>query len=99
MARPVGGSVGVSAFLPGLPSSKKALTQFSRCWIGEWRASGLSGRVFCDRRGLATTSFYAWQRAQERRAEEAGRLLVTPSDGPHSRLPEASPPLPGQTAI
>jgi len=24
-----------------------------RRWIGEWRASGLSVRAFCDRHGLA----------------------------------------------
>jgi hypothetical protein len=29
-------------------------------WIGEWQASGLSGRAFCQRRGLAVASFYAW---------------------------------------
>ena len=38
--------------------------------IGEWRASGLSVRAFCDRRGLAIPSFYAWRRTLERRAAE-----------------------------
>jgi hypothetical protein len=38
--------------------------------IGEWRASGLSVRAFCARRGLATPTFYAWRRTLERRAAE-----------------------------
>jgi hypothetical protein len=37
-------------------------------WIGEWRASGLSVRAFCSRRGLAKPSFYAWRRRLEQRA-------------------------------
>ena len=41
-----------------------------RQWITEWRASGLSVRDFCDRRGLATPSFYHWRRVLERRAAE-----------------------------
>ena len=41
-----------------------------RHWIDEWRASGLSVRAFCDRRGLAIPSFYAWRRTLERRAAE-----------------------------
>lgn len=41
-----------------------------RRWIVEWRASGLSVRAFCDRRGLTTPSFYAWRRVLERRAAE-----------------------------
>ncbi len=41
-----------------------------RQWITEWRASGLSVRAFCDRRGLATPSFYHWRRVLERRAAE-----------------------------
>ena len=38
--------------------------------IAEWRASGLSVRAFCARRGLATPSFYAWRRALEQRDAE-----------------------------
>ncbi len=41
-----------------------------RRWIGEWRASGLSARAFCERRGLALPTFYAWRRTLERRAAE-----------------------------
>jgi hypothetical protein len=41
-----------------------------RHWIAEWRGSGLSGRAFCERRGLATPSFYHWRRVLERRAAE-----------------------------
>jgi hypothetical protein len=38
-----------------------------RGWIGEWRASGLSVRAFCERRGLTTHRFYYWRRVLERR--------------------------------
>ncbi len=41
-----------------------------RHWIAEWRASGLSVRAFCDRRGLAIPSFYHWRRVLQRRAAE-----------------------------
>jgi hypothetical protein len=39
-------------------------------WIGEWQASGLSGRAFCQRRGLTVARFYAWRRVLQRRAAE-----------------------------
>lgn len=45
--------------------------QECRRWIAQWRASGLSGRAFCERHGLATPSFYAWRRTLERRAAGA----------------------------
>ena len=38
--------------------------------ICEWRASGLSVRAFCARRGVATPSFYAWRRMLEQRDAE-----------------------------
>jgi hypothetical protein len=38
--------------------------------MAEWRASGLSVRAFCARRGLATPSFYAWRRGLEQRDAE-----------------------------
>ena len=38
--------------------------------IREWRASGLSVRAFCARRGLAEPSFYAWRRVLQQRATE-----------------------------
>ena len=41
-----------------------------RRWIGEWQASGLSVRAFCERRGLTVGSFYVWRRVLERRAAE-----------------------------
>jgi transposase len=48
-----------------------------RRWIGEWQASGLSARAFCQRRGLTVASFYAWRRVLERRAaEKAGFVPV-----------------------
>ena len=40
-----------------------------RRWIGEWQASGLSARAFCQRRGLALPTFYAWRRTLERAPE------------------------------
>ena len=48
-----------------------------RHWIGEWRASGLSPRAFCERRGLTVASFYAWRRVLQRRdAEKAAFVPV-----------------------
>ncbi|HZY89816.1 MAG TPA: hypothetical protein VFE78_33650 [Gemmataceae bacterium] len=46
-----------------------------RRWIGEWQASGLSVRAFCDRRGLTVASFYAWRRVLERRAAEKAAFV------------------------
>jgi hypothetical protein len=46
-----------------------------RGWIGEWRASGLSVRAFCARRGLATHRFYYWRRVLERRAAEKAAFV------------------------
>jgi hypothetical protein len=54
---------------PGRARDERKERQW-RNWIGEWRASGLSVRAFCDRRGLAIPSFYAWRRTLERRAAE-----------------------------
>jgi transposase len=54
---------------PGRARDERKEQQWRR-WIGEWRASGLSVRAFCDRRGLAIPSFYAWRRTLERRAAE-----------------------------
>jgi hypothetical protein len=41
-----------------------------RHWLQEWRASRLSVRAFCERRGLAEQRFYAWRRELDRRAGE-----------------------------
>ena len=46
-----------------------------RQWITEWRASGLSVRTFCGRRGLATPSFYHWRRVLEQRAAEKAAFV------------------------
>ena len=46
-----------------------------RRWIGEWQASGLSVRAFCQRRGLTVASFYAWRRALQRRAAEKATFV------------------------
>jgi hypothetical protein len=47
-----------------------------RHWIVEWRASRLSVRAFCGRRGLAIPSFYHWRRVLERRAAEEPAAFV-----------------------
>jgi len=44
-------------------------------WINQWRASCLSVRDFCHRRGLATASFYYWRRVLERRAAEKAAVV------------------------
>src|SRR5215468_1147179 len=44
-------------------------------WIGEWQASGLSVRAFCQRRGLTVASFYAWRRVLQRRDAERARFV------------------------
>ena len=46
-----------------------------RRWIGEWRASGLSVRAFCERRGLATHRFYYWRRVLEQQAAEKAAFV------------------------
>jgi hypothetical protein len=54
---------------PGRARDERKERQWRR-WIGEWQASGLSVRAFCERRGLALPTFYAWRRTLERRAAE-----------------------------
>src|SRR5262249_18825164 len=44
--------------------------------IEHWRASGLSVRAFCARRGLATASFYNWRRVLQRRATDEQPAFV-----------------------
>jgi hypothetical protein len=44
-------------------------------WIGEWQASGLSVRAFCERRGLTVASFYAWRRVLQQRAAEKAAFV------------------------
>jgi hypothetical protein len=46
-----------------------------RRWIGEWQASGLSGRAFCQRRGLTVASFYAWRHVLQRRDAERAAFV------------------------
>jgi hypothetical protein len=46
-----------------------------RRWIGEWQASGLSVRAFCEPRGLTVASFYSWRRVLERRAVEQAKFV------------------------
>jgi transposase len=59
---------------PGRTRDERKEQQW-RCWIGEWRASGLSVRAFCERRGLATPTFYAWRRTLERRAAQKAAFV------------------------
>ena len=59
---------------PGRARDERKERQWRR-WIGEWQASGLSVRAFCERRGLAIPSFYAWRRALERRAAEKAAFV------------------------
>jgi hypothetical protein len=47
-----------------------------RRWIGDWQASGLSVRTFCERRGLTVASFYAWRRVLQRR--DAAKATFVP---------------------
>jgi transposase len=59
---------------PGRTRDERKERQWRR-WIAQWRASGLSVRAFCDRRGLATPSFYNWRRVLERRAAEKAAFV------------------------
>ena len=54
---------------PGRTRDERKERQWRR-WIARWRASGLSVRAFCDRRGSATPSFYNWRRTLQRRADQ-----------------------------
>jgi transposase-like protein len=51
----------------GKPRDERKERQW-RGWLQEWRASRLSVRAFCERRGLAEHTFYAWRRELDRRA-------------------------------
>ena len=46
---------------PGRARDERKERQW-RCWIGEWRAGGLSVRAFRARRGLAPPSFVSVRR-------------------------------------
>jgi hypothetical protein len=59
---------------PGRARDERKEQQW-RHWIGEWRASGLSVRAFCKRRGLALPTFYAWRRTLEGRAAEGATFV------------------------
>jgi transposase len=51
--------------------------QLWRQRIQDWQRSGLTVRAFCQRRGLAVPSFYAWRRVlQERQAPATPFLPV-----------------------
>ena len=59
---------------PGRTRDERKERQWRR-WIGEWQTSGLSVRVFCERRGLTVASFYAWRRVLRRRAAEKAAFV------------------------
>ena len=68
----------------GRPRDARKEQQWRR-WIEDWRASGLSVRAFCTRRGLAQPSFYAWRRQLERRDAAPPAFVpvrVIGADGP-----------------
>jgi hypothetical protein len=46
-----------------------------RRWIGEWQASGLSVRAFCERRRLAAHRFYYWRRVLEQHVAEKAAFV------------------------
>jgi hypothetical protein len=54
----------------GKPRDERKERQWRR-WLREWRASRLSVRAFCEGRGLAEHTFYAWRRELNRRAGES----------------------------
>jgi hypothetical protein len=59
---------------PGRARDERKEHQWRR-WIGEWRATGLSVRAFCERRGLALPTFYAWRRTLERGAAQKASFV------------------------
>src|SRR3954452_14300933 len=59
---------------PGRGRDERKERQWQR-WIGEWQASGLSVRAFCQRRGLTIVSFYAWRRVLQRRDAERAAFV------------------------
>jgi hypothetical protein len=59
----------------GRPRDARKEQQWRR-WIREWQASGLTVRIFCDRRGLEEHRFYAWRRELARRS--AGIVSFVP---------------------
>ena len=59
----------------GKPRDRWKEQQWRR-WIGEWRASGLTARAFCERRSLGEANFYAWRRVLDQRKAEAAFVPV-----------------------
>ena len=58
----------------GKPRDERKERQWRR-WLQEWRASRLSVREFCERRGLAEYTFYAWRRELDRRRVESASFM------------------------
>lgn len=59
----------------GKPRDRRKEQQW-RQWIREWRASGVTARAFCERRGLAEASFYSWRRVLDQRTAQAAFVPV-----------------------
>lgn len=57
--------------------------------LAQWRASGLSVRAFCLRRGWVETAFYYWRRELRARDEAAA---MAASRSPVSRSPASQRP-------
>ncbi len=77
---------------PGRARDERKEQQWRRR-IAEWRASGLSVRAFCARRGLATPSLYAWRRVLEQRDAEQPTFL------PVRIVPDALPTCAGAVEV
>ena len=53
--------------------------------MSQWRASGLSAREFCQRRGLTEPTFYYWSRELRTRDSAASTAAMSSSSGKKSR--------------
>ena len=53
--------------------------------VGQWRASGLSVREFCLRRGLTEPTFHYWKRELRARDAAASAAATRSSSGKRSR--------------
>lgn len=49
--------------------------QFWRRLMRQWGGSGLSGRAFCEKHGLAEANFYAWRRTLAERDAAAVKFV------------------------
>jgi hypothetical protein len=73
----------------GKPRDPHKEQQWQR-WIRDWRTSGLTVRAFCQQRGLAQPSFYAWRRELERRQAAAAAFVAVRLVGDEPRVVPAA---------